>query len=115
MTVSNDPMSPPSQSPDSLSPDGNSVPSQTTESLPDVQSMPVEKCFEELESIVEALESSETSLEDSLRLFERGMKLSARCSAELTRVERRIKMIIEDAEGRVQLRDFKADEEERDD
>lgn len=115
MTVPNEPISPSPQSSDGPSPDGNSTPSRPTEVLPDVQSMPVEKCFEELESIVAGLESSETSLEDSLRLFERGMKLSARCSAELNRVERRIQMIIENTQGEVQVRDFKADEDERGD
>ncbi len=77
--------------------------------------MPIEKCFEELESIVKALESQNTSLEDSLRLFERGMTLSARCSKELTRVERRIQMIVENTRGEVQLKDFRADEDERGD
>lgn len=77
----------------------------------EVDSMPIEKCFEELETIVGALENDGTSLEDSLKLFERGMKLSARCSKELTRVERRIQLIVETAKGETQAKEFRPEEE----
>jgi exodeoxyribonuclease VII small subunit len=72
----------------------------------EIAGLPLEKCFEELEAIVEALENQTTSLEDSINLFERGMKLSRRCSSELTRVERRIQVIVENARGEVEMRDF---------
>lgn len=76
-----------------------------------VECMAIEKCFEELERIVAGLESQNVSLEESLRLFERGMKLSARCSRELTQVERRIQIIMENAKsGAVQAKDFAAED-----
>ena len=78
----------------------------------DFESWPIEKCFEELERIVAALESQTTSLEDSLKLFERGMKLSQRCSRELTSIERRVKLIVENTRGGTELEDFETDDAE---
>jgi exodeoxyribonuclease VII small subunit len=80
------------------------------ESEDDITCMPIEKCFEELEQIVSALENQTTSLEDSLKLFERGVKLSRRCSSELTAIENRIQLIIENNKGEVELKDFEPGE-----
>ena len=72
----------------------------------DCNDWPIEKCFEELERIVAALENQTTSLEDSLKLFERGMELSRRCSKELNSIERRIQVIVENTTGQPELKDF---------
>jgi exodeoxyribonuclease VII small subunit len=77
----------------------------------DIDQWPIEKCFEELERIVGALESQATSLEDSLKLFERGIKLSRRCSQELAAIEKKIQLIVENAQGDVQLKDFQPEDE----
>lgn len=77
----------------------------------EIAAMSLEKCFEELEQIVSALENQTTSLEDSIDLFERGMKLSRRCNLELTRMERRIQLIVENSRQEVQYRNF--EEEQR--
>ena len=71
--------------------------SSSSKGSDNIDSWPIEKCFEELEGIVSALESQATSLEDSLKLFERGMKLSQRCSRELSSIEKRITVIVEGA------------------
>lgn len=76
---------------------------------------PIEKCFEEMERIVGQLESPATSLEDSLKLFEQGMRLSRRCSDELSAVERKIQIIMENARGEIQAQDFEADVSATDD
>lgn len=70
---------------------------------------PIEKCFEELETIVAALEGDTIPLEESLNLFERGMLLSRRCSRELSSIEKKIKLVIENSRGEVQLEDFEPD------
>ena len=70
---------------------------------------PIEKCFVELETIVAALEGDTIPLEESLRLFERGMLLSRRCSGELSAIEKKIKLVIENSRGEVQLEDFEPD------
>lgn len=74
-----------------------------------VEELPLEKCFQELERIVEALEKENVSLDESLRLFERGMALSRRCMRELQAIEQRIEMIVEEADGTTRLERFNAD------
>lgn len=72
----------------------------------EIAALSLERCFEELEEIVTKLENQTTSLEESIGLFERGMKLSRRCNVELTRMERRIQVIVEGSKQEVQYKDF---------
>lgn len=53
-----------------------------------------------LEKIVRELERGDLPLEESLRLFENGVKLSRECQERLTQAERRIEVLLRDAEGR---------------
>jgi len=48
-----------------------------------------------LESVVERLERGELSLEDSVRLFEEGIKLSDACKKELEAAEGRIQLLVD--------------------
>ena len=57
-----------------------------------------EAALEELESIVERMEDGEPSLEESLKLFERGMDLTRRCQKALDDAEQRIQTLA-DAES----------------
>ena len=57
-----------------------------------------EDALEELEAIVESMEDGEPSLEESLKLFERGMDLTRRCQKALDDAEQRIR-ILADAEN----------------
>lgn len=70
----------------------------------------MEKSFEaslaELEKIVEKLENGDLPLEESLRLFETGVKLSRECRERLTDAERRIEILMKDGEGRLSVSDF---------
>jgi exodeoxyribonuclease VII small subunit len=75
----------------------------------EIAALSLEKCFEELEQIVSALENQTTSLEDSINMFERGMKLSKRCNTELCRMERRIQVIVENAKGETRYQDFESE------
>ena len=52
----------------------------------------------ELESIVERMEDGEPSLEESLKLFERGTDLARRCQKSLDEAEQRIQTLA-DAES----------------
>ena len=58
-----------------------------------------ERSLEELESIVNKLESGDLPLEDSLELFERGVKLSRKCRERLANAERRIEALMKDPDG----------------
>ena len=49
----------------------------------------IEDVFQELDVIAEKLESSDTSLEDSFRLYKKGMELLKYCSGKLDTVEKK--------------------------
>ncbi len=53
----------------------------------------LEEALEDLERIVSELEEGKMSLEKSLDLYERGMKLVRLCSARLENAERRIESL----------------------
>jgi exodeoxyribonuclease VII small subunit len=50
--------------------------------------------LEELERIVKELEKGDLPLEQSLTLFENGMRLSADCKRQLEEAESRVEMLI---------------------
>ena len=54
-----------------------------------------EQSIEELEKIAKELESGELSLDDSIKKFEDGMKLSKKCTEYLENAEKRINILIE--------------------
>jgi exodeoxyribonuclease VII small subunit len=66
---------------------------------PDPKDLSYEEAFHELQSIVEALEDSDHSLDESLTLYERGQALAARCNALLDGAELRLSQLIQDEEG----------------
>ena len=57
----------------------------------------IEDVFQELDVIAEKLESSDTSLEDSFRLYKKGMELLKYCSGKLDTVVK--KMLQMDVDG----------------
>ncbi|MBA2379546.1 MAG: exodeoxyribonuclease VII small subunit [Blastocatellia bacterium] len=60
-----------------------------------------ESSLDELEKIVKRLEEGDMALEESLEMFERGVKLSRDCRERLTSAERRIEVLIKDADGEI--------------
>ncbi len=65
-----------------------------------------ETALEQLEQIVEQLESGGLSLEDSLGAFGTGVGLVRHCNQKLNEVEKKIELLIRDKEGKLQLKDF---------
>ncbi len=63
-----------------------------TEPTP-IETLTYEQAFTELESIIASLEADQSSLEDSIALFERGQALSQRCSDLLEQAELRIRQL----------------------
>jgi exodeoxyribonuclease VII small subunit len=53
-----------------------------------------EKALEELQSIIENLESGSPALDEMVKLFEDGMELMSYCRSELSEVEDRVKTLI---------------------
>jgi exodeoxyribonuclease VII small subunit len=76
-----------------------------------------EKDLEQLEKIVEALEEGGLSLDDSLKHFEQGIKLSRRCEKALTEAEKKIQILTKNADGELEAQDFgdDASDDEADD
>src|SRR5438552_3046898 len=70
-----------------------------------------ESSLEELERIVRELEQGELTLEKSLELFERGVKLSRECQERLSQAERRIEMLTRDNQGRAIVTAFEPESE----
>ena len=56
----------------------------------------IEDVFQELDVIAGKLESSDTSLEDSFRLYKKGMELLKYCSGKLDTVEKKMLQMDED-------------------
>jgi exodeoxyribonuclease VII small subunit len=59
-----------------------------------------------LEQIVRELERGDLPLEESLKLFEEGVRLSRECQERLNQAERRIEVLLRDSEGRPVLSAF---------
>ena len=62
------------------------------------QGKSIEESLEELDKIVERLESADVSLEESFLIYQTGMKLLKECSEKIDTVEKRMLMMNEDGE-----------------
>lgn len=69
-----------------------------------------EKAFGDLEKIVQRLEAEELPLDESLQLFEQGIKLSRFCHQRLEEVEKKIELILADAKGQPRTEPFEDEE-----
>ena len=78
----------------------------------DQQTKKFEAALEELEQVVEQLESGDLSLEDSLAAFEKGVGLVKLCNEKLTEVEKKVELLVKDKEGKFQLKPFESGAEE---
>jgi exodeoxyribonuclease VII small subunit len=62
-----------------------------------------EASLSNLEKIVRRLEEGDLPLEESLKLFEDGVRLSRECQERLNQAERRIEVLLKDADGNPSL------------
>lgn len=65
-----------------------------------------EKALERLESIVDEMESGQLSLDNALKKFEEGVKLSQLCTQKLNETEKRITLLMEQSDGTVTEKPF---------
>jgi exodeoxyribonuclease VII small subunit len=66
-----------------------------------------EAALEQLQATVKRLESGELSLEESLRHFEEGVKLTRTCQEQLGAAEKRVEVLMKaSADGSVELAPF---------
>jgi exodeoxyribonuclease VII small subunit len=70
------------------------------------KSLDFEKSLAKLENIIEALEDGDLPLNDSIKTFEEGVKLTKHCQELLTKAELKIQKLLEKDDGTLDLEDF---------
>lgn len=73
------------------------------------ESFNLERTLEELAKIAEQISAGKVGLEESLRLYEKGMSMVTQCRAYLDGAEHRIKVIAQKADG-LDVKDVSVDE-----
>ena len=71
-----------------------------------------EDALARLETIVNELEKGDLPLNDSLKIFEEGIKLSKTCLKILDDSERKVEILVRETGGKKRLQAFSVDEEE---
>ena len=71
-----------------------------------------EEAMQRLEEIVQDLEGGNLPLEDSIKIFEEGMKLVRFCSQKLEETEQKVNLLIKEGEGGYTLRPFEPDKKD---
>jgi exodeoxyribonuclease VII small subunit len=74
-----------------------------------------EEQLTQLETVVERLERGDLTLDESVRLFEDGMKLSSACKQELEQAEGRIQVLVEGKGGKMKAAELELNEVEDND
>ena len=71
-----------------------------------------EKALERLEKIVEDLEAGNIPLEDALKKYEEGVKLSGLCQKRLSQAEKKIEILTRSLDGSLKKELFEPEENE---
>ena len=67
----------------------------------DIAKLSFEDALEQLESIVDKLESGDVDLEESIEIYERGTLLKAHCQAKLAAAKTKVDKIVLSEDGSV--------------
>jgi len=65
-----------------------------------------ENAMKRLEGIVEQLERGDLGLDEALKKFQEGIKLSQFCSNKLDETEKKVSILLEDEEGNIREEPF---------
>jgi exodeoxyribonuclease VII small subunit len=65
-----------------------------------------ESALSRLEDIVKTLEDGDLALDEALGVFEEGIRLSRFCHGKLEQAERRVELLLKDADGSVRTVPF---------
>ncbi|MBI3995428.1 MAG: exodeoxyribonuclease VII small subunit [Nitrospirae bacterium] len=71
-----------------------------------------EDALARLETIVGQLEKGDLPLEESLKIFEEGVRLSKNCLKMLEEAERKVEILLQDKDGRKRSKPFDPGEED---
>ena len=69
-----------------------------------------EDSMTELETVVSQLEAGDVTLDESLKLFEKGIKLAKSCRKKLDEAEKKVKILTAGADGEMTEEEFEAAE-----
>ncbi|HNP63734.1 MAG TPA: exodeoxyribonuclease VII small subunit [Woeseiaceae bacterium] len=78
--------------------------------MPAAKKIDLEKSLADLEDLVEELESGDLSLENAMKKFEQGIKLTRGCQAALKDAEQKVQILMKSAGGD-ELADFEIGDE----
>jgi len=67
----------------------------------DLEKLSFEAAIEKLEAIVQRLESGEVGLEESIRIYEEGVKIKSFCEKKLSEAQMRVEKIVLAPDGAV--------------
>jgi exodeoxyribonuclease VII small subunit len=70
-----------------------------------------EKSLTRLEEVVKLLEIPELSLDEAMKLFEEGVKLSRDCQKHLEEAEGRVEILLKKADGKIAAEPFEPEDE----
>jgi len=70
-----------------------------------------ERSLVRLEEVVKRLESPELSLDEAMKLFEEGVKLSRECQKQLEEAEGRVEILLKKADGKIVAEPFEPEDE----
>jgi exodeoxyribonuclease VII small subunit len=70
-----------------------------------------EKSLLRLEEVVKRLESPDLSLDEAMKLFEEGVKLSRECQSQLEEAEGRVEILLKKADGKIVAQPFNPEDE----
>ncbi len=70
-----------------------------------------EEKLKELKKIVEQLETGNVSLDESLKQFEKGVRLIKDCTGQLQEFEQKVSLLVENSDGEIDIKEFKVDQE----
>jgi len=70
--------------------------------MPARKQLSFEESLEKLESIVQTMESGDTTLKDLMANYSEGVKLSERCLKDLTRAEQAMDLLVKEKNGKAE-------------
>lgn len=73
-----------------------------------------EEALEKLEKIVEDLEGDDLSLDESMKRYEEGMRLSKLCSRRLEEAKKKIELLVKGEDGKFLTKSLEKDELDED-
>ena len=73
-----------------------------------------EKSIEQLEQIIQELETGDLPLEKAIKRFEEGIRLSKDCSKKLDETEKKISILMQETDGSISKKPFSSQMDDAD-